>query len=179
MELIQAARQDYHALRSLYMEAFPPEERPPFRWLRRRAEKGRVDLWRLRDGSEWAGLACVLRAGDLAYLFFFAIDAARRGQGCGTRALAALRAQYADCRFFLALEQLDPAAPNYAQRLRRHAFYQRCGLRDLPCKIKEDAVVYAVMGMGGPIRPEEYDALTHHCLGWYWRMRVEMRLIEE
>ena len=65
------------------------------------------------------------------------LDPAARGKGCGTRAMAALRGQYAGRRLFLAAEALDPAADNYAARVRRKQFYLRCGLQDLHARVRE------------------------------------------
>ena len=155
MELQRAGRGDYPALKKLYTEAFPAEERAPFWVLTRRARQGRGDFWVLRDGSRFAGLAYVICRADMAYVFYLAVEKEMRGRGLGTQAVRALIRAYEGKRLFLALERLDETAPNYAQRLSRHAFYERCGLRDLPHYIKEANVVYAIMGTGGPIRPEE------------------------
>ena len=52
-------------------------------------------------------------------------------------AIEALKKQYHGSRFFLALETLDKAADNYEQRVKRHSFYEKCGLSDMPYKLKE------------------------------------------
>ena len=58
--------------------------------------------------------------------------------------------------FFLALEQLDKNADNYAQRVSRSKFYQKNGLQKLCISIKEGNVMYDAMGFGGEVKPEEY-----------------------
>ena len=127
-------------IKALCIRAFPREERPPFFLIRKRAEQGRAECWSLYDGKAWAGFAYVLREGGLAYLFLLAIDEAKRGQGLGTQTIGTLLRQYDGCRFFLALEKMDPSAPNYEQRQKRHDFYIHCGLKDLPFHLTEAAV---------------------------------------
>lgn len=180
MQLKQTDRSLDDAVRQLYYEAFPADERQPYWLLRRRALQGRADSWSLvEEDGRWVGLAYVLRQDDLAYLNYLAIDPRARGQGCGTRAIGALRAHYAGCRLFLALEPPDPTADNYRQRVKRHDFYARCGLTDLPHRAKELSVIYDLMGTGGPVAPEEYRALTSRWLGWPMRWLIDMRLVAQ
>lgn len=160
-------------IRQLYKQAFPAAERAPFFLLKRRAAQGRADCWSLTEGSQWVGMAYVLRRQDLAYLFYFAIDGSSRGQGYGTKAIEALLEQYAGCRFFLALETLDEHAENYADRLRRHCFYLRRGLTDRPYRIKEASVTYDMMGTGGSVAPEEYKSLVDAWLGRPWKWLID------
>ena len=179
MKLIKASQQAYVQLKKLYTEAFPENERAPFWLLRRRAEQGRAEFWSLMDGEMWAGMAYVVRHQDMAYLFYLAVDSQARGKGYGTKAIEALKEHYKGCRLFLALETLDKTAENYEQRVKRHAFYEKCGLTDLPYHIKEASVVYAVMGIGGNVYPEEYKAMIDQYLGWPIRWLIDMRFVEK
>ena len=108
--------------RRLYEEAFPREERAPFRLLLKRARQGKADFWSLTESDEWIGMAYILRGGDLAYLFYLAVAKDKRGCGYGTMAIEALKKQYYGCRLFLALETLDKSASNYDQRVKRRDF---------------------------------------------------------
>ena len=81
-------------------------------------------------------------------------------------------------RIFLAREQLDKSAENYAQRVSRRNFYLRCGFEDLPCCIKEGSVVYDVMGIGGIVTAEEYHKLIKPWAGFLLKI-VDMRIIEK
>ena len=166
-------------IRGLYTEAFPPEERAPYRLLRRRARRGKADLWSLYDGDGWAGFAYVLTYADLAYLLFLAVVPEKRGGGAGTGAVRALRETYAGRRLFLALEEPDPRAKNAAQRERRHAFYERCGMRDLKHRVREFGAEFGTMGLGGPVEPEEYNAMADAWLGWPARLFLRMRMVED
>ena len=178
MELRKITKEEYGRCKALFTEAFPPEERLPFFLVNGAARRGRADFWCLYEAEKWVGIAYVICHKDLAYLFYFAIDAEQRGGGHGSAALAELKRQYAGRRLFLAIEQLDPAAENYAQRLSRHAFYERCGFHDIPHKLKEATVIYSLMGTGGAVQPEEYIELFDAFLGRFIRRLIDTRLME-
>ena len=180
MTLVNAAenKTEYPQIKELYIGSFPSEERAPFRMLCKSAERGRADFWSLNEDGAWAGMAYVLCHEDLAYLFYLAVDGSQRGKGLGHKAIAALLEQYAGCRFFLALEQLDESAENYPERLRRHQFYRSCGLVELPYHIKEASVVYDIMGSGGTVEPPEYAALIDRYMGPLRRHLIGMRILK-
>ena len=163
--------------RQLYREAFPPNERAPFFLLVRRAEKGLADWWSVCEENEWRGFFYVVSDADLAYVFYFAVDPAARGKGCGTRAMAALRGQYAGHRLFLAAEALDPAADNYAARVRRKQFYLRCGLQDLHARVREGDVIYELLGVGGAVSGAEYSRLVRRWAGPVLGRMVTMKML--
>ena len=74
---------------------------------------------------------------------------------------------------------LDENAENFEQRVKRHEFYLKNGFSDLPIRIKEAGVTFDVMGIGGVIKKEEYDAMMDGFCGRLLRKLVKMRLIEE
>lgn len=178
MVLEIATKQDYCQIRRIYNSAFPRDERAPFFLIRRRARQGRSEMLTARENGELIGFACVVTYQDLAYLFYFAIDEKQRGKGYGSRILQQLKDRYLGKRFFLAREQLDETADNYAQRVKRHEFYLKNGLEDLPLQIKEASVIYDVMGVGGAVTPEEYDTLITGWSGKLLRRMIDMRMIE-
>lgn len=183
MILREAIGSDRGKVRALYHAAFPAEERPPFFLFMDRAKKRRADLLVAEENSRFIGFACLLSRkealpGDPAYLFFLAVEEKERGMGYGGKILNALKERYAGRRIFLAREQLDPAAENYEERLKRHEFYLKNGFSDLPCRIREAGVTYDCMGVGGPVAPEEYKALISHWAGPLIQRFVDMRLLE-
>ena len=143
---IVSEKNEYQAIEKIYLESFPDNERAPMKLLKKRADKGKADFLAVYDNEVIVGMAYVVCCRDLAYLFYLAVDKTKRGKGYGTHTIAALLERYRGKRFFLALEQLDETAPNYAQRLKRHNFYKSCGLRALPFKLKEGTVTFAAMG---------------------------------
>ncbi len=182
-------KDEYQAIEKIYTEAFPDNERAPMKLLKKRARQGKADFLALYDGNILVGMAYVVCCRDLAYLFYIAVDSAKRGRGYGTQTIAALLERYRGKRFFLALEQLDKAAENYGQRVKRHEFYKSCGLRDLPFKLKEGTVTFAAMGgrltdrnsndssVDFTVRPEEYKELMNRYMGFFMRCFVDVRLL--
>lgn len=169
----------YGDARRLYRDAFPPDERAPFFMLARKAEKGLADWWGIYEGDEWTGFFYVVADARLAYVFYFAIDGQKRGRGCGTRALAALRAQYEGSRIFLAAEAIDPEAENYAERVRRKRFYLRGGMEELHTCVQEGSVVYELLGMGGRVSGREYSRLIRKWAGPLLSRMVVMKMLPE
>lgn len=167
------------AVRRLYRDAFPLDERAPFFMLARKAEKGLADWWGIYEDGEWIGFFYVVADEKLAYVFYFAIDGQKRGRGCGTRALAALRAQYEGSRIFLAAEAIDPAAENYAERVRRKQFYLRCGMEELHTRVREGNVVYELLGTGGAVSGREYSRLVRRWAGPVLGRMVTMKMLPQ
>lgn len=143
MELIKIDKhsKDLKEIKGIILEAFPPEERPPFRFLIRRTGKPFVDFWGAYDEGRLVGITYVVHSEGAAYLFFLAIANKERGKGYGGALLEMMKEKYAPECLFLALEPLDPKAENYEQRVNRHNFYLRHGLKDMPYQAKEGSVV--------------------------------------
>ena len=162
---------DRAAVKKIYIEAFPKEERPPFGLLWRKLRRGKSELLIAEDNGEPIGFAYSVCLRDLVYLFFLAVRSDRRGQGVGSFILRSAQEQYAGRRLFLARETLDETAPNYGERVRRREFYLKNGLADHPAKVKEGPIVFDVMGIGGAVHPAEYRELMTR---WAGPIRVRM-----
>lgn len=181
MELrkIDKKSKDLKEIKSILKEAFPPEERPPFRYLVNRLGRPGVDLWAAYEEERLIGLSYVLHNSKIAYMFFLAIRVEERGKGYGGILLEMLKEQYKGSKFYLAVETLDPKTENYEQRVRRFSFYKRHGLKEQPYQIKEVSVTYDGMGLGGVVTAEEHRELMDNYLGPIQKHLVDMRLIEK
>jgi len=177
MELQDAGKEEFSYIGRLYKSAFPRDERAPFFMIKRKALQGKARALVAKENGIVLGFAYVICYEDLVYLFYFAVDAGRRGSGNGSRILQLLKEKYAGKRIFLAREQLDEKAGNYEERLKRHAFYLKNGFQDLPHKIREASVVYDIMGVGGVVSPEEYAALIENWCGRFIRRVVRLEII--
>ena len=180
MELKIVSRQskDYGLVKKLYKQAFPANERAPFWLLMRKAKAGKADFWALYDKEKWVGISYVVTYKNLAYIFYLAICAEERSKGYGEKAIYLLKDRYYGKKIFLALESLENTADNYAQRIRRHEFYLKCGLIDIPYKLKEASVIYDLMGFGGTVEPEEYREMIENYLGHFLSRLIDMRIIK-
>lgn len=174
--LEDAERQDMKKIKKLYLSAFPPEERAPFIFIKRRSKKKSALMLAAKDGGEFVGFVYIVTYRDMAYLFYFAINEDKRGMGYGSAILQRLIDMYKGKRLFLAREQLDDKADNYAQRLKRRQFYLNNGFSDMPGHIKEANVVYDIMGIGGEISSSDYDDLITPWAGKLIKKRADMRL---
>ena len=164
-------------LRWLFLSAFPREERPPFFLMRLRARRA-ADWWLIQKDGENAGFFYVLVNEELAYLFFFAVDARFRSQGVGSQALRRLIRLYEGKNFFLAIEPLDPGADNYAMRVRRLGFYQRNGLHPLNQWTREGTVVYTLLGADGQVSGAAYHRLIDAWISAFPFVTVPMEIGE-
>ena len=162
---------EYKQIKQLYFSAFPPEERAPFCLLIGRTKRENIDFLSIYNDG-------IINYLDLSYVFYFALDDSQRGQGIGSAVLREIRKLYSGRRFFLALEQLDKNAENYAQRLSRSRFYQKNGLKKLKISIKEGNVVYDSMGFGGEVKPDEYMAMMKNYTGFFFSMLYKVEMFE-
>ncbi len=167
---------DFAKTKRLYQTAFPRNERAPLARLMKRTADENAVMFGIYDGAIWVGLLYVLNRDDLSYIFYFAIDDEKRGKGYGTAAMREFQRLYAGRRIFLAAEQRDPSAENYAERCRRADFYLRCGFSEMHMKIREASVVYDVFGVGGNVAPEEYEEMMRRYLGNRWCKRVAVKM---
>ncbi|MCI8508107.1 MAG: GNAT family N-acetyltransferase [Lachnospiraceae bacterium] len=181
MQLFRVTKsiKEYKQIKKLYRQAFPIEERAPFWLLMKKAKPSTADFWALYDNENWVGIVYVIKDEELAYIFYLAIKPEERGKRYGGKAIDMLRDYYRGCKMFLALEALDQTADNYEQRVKRHSFYEKCGLLDMPYKIKEASVIYDIMGVGGIVEPEEYGRMMEKYLGSFFKRLVDVRILKD
>lgn len=142
----------------LYEEAFPQAERKPIPLLRQLSEKGREELWVLRDREtkEKVGLAFFSVYKKMVLFDYFAICKDVRSKGYGGQALQAVREQYAGRRLFGEVEVLDPKADNYEQRRRRMDFYLRNGLHAQELEVKLFQCQFQILHFEQPLTFRQY-----------------------
>jgi GNAT superfamily N-acetyltransferase len=120
---------DVAAYTALYEEAFPPEERKPLDYMLTGDHASAYEVLVIStEDVRVAGLVITVRHGDLVMLDYFAVSPALRGHGIGRAALPLIRDRYANAKFFLEIERPVEGCGNYAQRVRRAAFYASAGM---------------------------------------------------
>lgn len=115
----------------LYRQAFPSSERKPFWLIIQMTKKKKTDTWRILRDGRFAGFATTINGKDLVMLDYLAIDQQSRGGGTGTQALRLLQDAYTGQGFFVEIESPFEDVPDRQDRLRRRAFYRRCGLEPM------------------------------------------------
>lgn len=177
LEKIGKNMPEFGQIKRLYLAAFPDDERAPFPLLAGKARRSNVEWLAIFADKTFVGFFYnVLYGENLVYIFYFAIEENLRGRGYGSAAMSALKRKYAGKRLFLAMEEMDEAAENFAQRQRRCEFYEFNGFENTHTKLLEGRVIYDVMAIGGTVSKEEYHNLMMGWLGW-WRLFVHTEIL--
>ena len=118
---------DWIRIRRLYTRAFPPSERKPFSIILSMRRKGKTDVWCFYRDGRFAGFASTINGDGLIMIDYLAVEEKLRGQGVGAGALKALCDAYPDAGLFVEIESPFEPGEDQADRIRRKAFYERCG----------------------------------------------------
>lgn len=173
-----ATKSDLKNIKNLYNSAFPPEERPPFYFIKKRYLQGRAELLSAKESGHFVGFCYVVTFEKFAYLYFLAVAENSRGQGVGTKILSLVREKYSDKCVFLAREQLDTEAENHAERVSRRDFYLKNGFSDTTLQIKEGSVLFDVMA-NGELTPDGYDKLIKRWAGRFLTKLIGFSITDE
>lgn len=131
----------------LAKEAFPSEEYIAPSDLVKMAQDEAFDFWILSEQDSFVGFMVVVTHGQLAYLFFLAIDKAKRANGYGSRVIRTLQTCYPNRNHVVDFEMVDDMAPNHEQQKRRKDFYLRSGYRETGIFVSYQGVDFEVVAM--------------------------------
>ena len=148
--------EDYRKFRHLYLTAFPKEERVPAKYLMK--HNGESELIACYDGETFCGFYSTLTFGDITHILFLAIAEELRDHGYGSRILRLISARHPDNRIILDMEADVSDAPNYEQRVRRKAFYEKNGYVESGIEYDWRGVPYKILIKNGSISEAEFDA---------------------
>lgn len=159
--------------RGLFDASFPPNEMIPFWLLLRQTQRPGVDFLAFYDGETFVGASYIVSSEDLTLVFYLAVDGSNRSKGYGSAVLAAIKQKYAPNRIVLDIELVDPAAPNYEQRVRRKAFYEKNGFTSTGYISNDRGDLYEILIDKDAVDPKEYLNLYRLFAGrlLYWRYR--------
>lgn len=146
-------------LNLLNKEAFPRAERFPVEKLVEMAERKLIDFLAVYDQEIFVGFFVIFKNQKCAYLFFLAIDAAQRSKGYGSKVLALIRQRYKNYQNVLDLEEIDPEAENYEQRLTRKKFYIRNGYQETGYYIRYSGVTFEILMLEEQFDSESFEQL--------------------
>ena len=152
MELVKIFSGDsrIERINSIYTEAFPPQERFGLDIIMSLADRGILDVYAVMHREKTAGMFIMCVGDNTAYVCYFAIDKALRGQGLGSEVIKHICGLYPDKQTVLEIEALDSSAANFAQRKRRESFYLAAGFRHTDRYIRYEGVTYEIMFSGRP-----------------------------
>ena len=168
------------ALYRLYRFAFPRSERKPFSVMLKKSREGKMDLWCLEEGGQFRGLVITINSPSLILVDYLAIAENFRGQGVGTAALDTIREHYKGRDIFLEIESVYEDTPNLPERLRRKAFYLRCGLVPMKVMVWLFGVKMELLGFDGcRIDYDTYHAFYRDNLGQWAANRISSDIYPE
>lgn len=127
LQPLVASDPNYGSVIKLYKTAFTTVRHIPawvLRLILRRTNNGFSMIF---DQHRWVGLLKITEHENIVFVHFFAIADSMRSGGYGSRVLDYIKAKYSDKAIILNVENLDPQAANYRQRIKRRAFYENNG----------------------------------------------------
>ena len=157
-------------VKALYRRAFPDEERIPWWLLRLNSLRKDIDLTAWMDGDKFCGFTSSVTVEGLHFLLFFAVAEDCRGQGYGSAILQAIQTEHPAVA--LNIELLDPAAPNYPERLRRFAFYQKNGFQDAHYHVWEVGGKFRVLSSRLPLDVKRYKQVFRKLTFGLWNVKL-------
>ena len=161
---------------ALYKEAFTTVRHVPSWMLRFMMRKGKPGFSVLYENDIWIGLLYTTEYKDIVFVHFFAIAAAYRSKGYGSKVIDAMKEKFARNRIVLNIEELTQDSANYQQRVKRKAFYQKNGFSSSGYIVKEPEERLEMLNLNGNISQEEIQAMYKHLfggvLGFLYRPKV-------
>ena len=157
-------------VRDLYRRAFPAEERLPWWMLRLNSCRKDIDLTAWMDGNRFCGFTSSVTVEGLHFLLFFSVAEDCRSQGYGSAILQAIQKQHP--AVVLNIELLDPDAPNYPERLRRFAFYQKNGFQDTCYHVWEVGGKFRVLSTQLPLDVMRYKQIFRKLSLGLWDVKL-------
>lgn len=161
IKLVNLNDKDKASIEKIYHEAFPSSERFPFDYLTAHMEDACFEV--IKDDDDIVGFAYDLMDDEVIHIFFLAIAKDQRSKGYGTKFFDLLKQKYPNRKLFLALETIDPEAPNYLQRCKRVDFYKNQGFKYADFSILEKGLVYDVMSIGDVFAADYHRLIDKWC----------------
>ena len=158
-------------VKELYIRAFPAEERLPWWLLRLNSTRKGIDLTAWMDGDKFCGFTSSATVEGLHFLLFFAVAEDCRSRGWGSAILQAIQREHPAVT--LNIELLDPAAPNYPERLRRFAFYRKNGFHDAFYHVWEVGGKFRVLSTELPLDVKRYRLIFRKLTLGLWNVKLE------
>ena len=154
------------SVKSLYLRAFPKNERKPFEIILEKQDKGYVEILVIEDNNaNFMGFAITVTFSKLVLLDYFAIEENMRGKGIGSKIFTTLKKQYQDKKFFLEIESTKITSSNKKERIFRKKFYEQCGMIIMPFGVNLFGVEMEILSAGLTINYNEYYSLYLNVFG--------------
>lgn len=158
------------AVKALYVQSFPKEERIPWWLLRLSARRKGIGLTAYLHEGSFCGFTASVCTDGLQLLLFFAVEIDLRGQGYGSGILRKIRSE--NRVVALNIEPLDPQADNYSQRQCRFAFYQKNGFLDTCYHVWEVGGMFRVLSTERELDVKTYKKAFRKLTFGLWNVKL-------
>lgn len=160
MLIEKACKQDDKRIYELYCASFPRGERKPFSRIRRNCRNGKMEMWVIKENTEFLGFFICAVYEEMVLIDYFAVMSSKRGRGVGSYAFKLLVDIYPEQYIFLEIEPENEKASNAIQRVRRKKFYLRCGFQ-------ETGILWDMYGVPMEVLCYQKQLTLHQCEKMY------------
>ncbi|MCF0260908.1 MAG: GNAT family N-acetyltransferase, partial [Erysipelotrichaceae bacterium] len=148
---------------SLYLSAFPKEERKPYEVMEDMARRGRMRLWAVEDDEGLCALAYFILGREIVILDYLAVHPDKRDQLIGSWVLNRVFESF-DKPVLVEIEStLRDADP---MKVRRKNFYLRNGLRPNPYEILLAGIPMEMMSTAPVSFDQYYQTQQEYLTDW-------------
>ncbi len=156
-------------VKTLYMSAFPLEERKPFSVILRKQRKNLCEILVIKDGDIPVGFFVNAVVGGAVLVDYFAVDGNARSKGYGSKALDLLKQQYIGKKIVLEIERIDETSQDNDLKTRRKNFYIKNGFCETGMYTKLVGVDMEILSFGGTIGYDEFIKIYDKFMGRFFR----------
>lgn len=144
-------------IETLYLEAFPKEERKPFSLILKKSQEGLAEILAIEDPEGlFLGFAITVLHKNLVLLDYFAVSPGFRGKNIGSETLGLLQQRHASRQLVIEIEDPREPAANQEERIRRKSFYLKNGMRAMPYSVLLFGIKMLVLTNKETVSYEEY-----------------------
>lgn len=165
MKFMTVKDQQWKAIKEIYYEAFPKQERKPFFTLRHSVRSGKAQLFTAVENDILLGFVVVIPYQNMVMVDYLAVSQKVRSKGTGSYLMNQICQQFSGKKIVLLIERLDETAKNREQRIARRRFYQKNGFFSSDIFTSGAGGNMEIMNYGGIVSPEEYLTLQKYALG--------------
>lgn len=156
MKFMTVKDQQWKAIKEIYYEAFPKQERKPFFTLRDSVRSGKAQLFTAVENDTLLGFVVVIPYQNMVMVDYLAVSQKVRSKGTGSYLMNQICQQFPGKKIVLLIERLDETAKNREQRIARRRFYQKNGFFSSDIFTSGAGGNMEIMNYGGIVSPEEY-----------------------